>query len=66
MYQQKSQNNKNICKISAVICFVSLASENSLKLIENDKEKANKSILHKGISFTNRNYRKTLNNNSAY
>ena len=53
MYQQKSQNNKKVCKILSVICFVSLARENSLKLIENDKEKAKKAVLHKGTSFTN-------------
>ena len=48
VYQRNTQNIKKVCKTSAVSCFVSLASENSLKLIKNDKEKAKKAVLHKG------------------
>ena len=45
LYQQSSQNLKDV---SAINCFVSFARENSLKLIEDNKEKANKAVLYKG------------------
>ena len=36
--QQNTQYIKKVCKTSAIFRFVSLARENSLKLIEDDKE----------------------------
>ena len=52
VYQHNTQKNKQKCKTSAFCCFDSFARTNSLKQIENVKEKAKKAVLQRGNSFT--------------